>query len=156
MTARCVRMRTVVSAGMAKVYSALTDYRQLVDLVDGLETLDPVPAPGALVKSANGAAEQGARFAARLDVGAHKVEDTLVLSRLAPGELVIWESAGDGSRALSFELRPHEDASRTSVLLSVSYEEPEGWKGLLLAPVIEQAVRSRARKTLVNLKAAFA
>ncbi|MGH9099547.1 MAG: hypothetical protein ACRDV8_04865, partial [Acidimicrobiales bacterium] len=119
---------------------------QLPRVVEGLGALRPLTETTRL---------EGAIFAARMDVGPRQVDQTLVLAQLRPNELIEWESVDDTTRGLRFELRPSADASRTRVLLVVSYEEPSGWKGALSGPIIDQMVRSRARQTLVRLRQHF-
>ena len=146
-----MRLRTAVATGRAEVYAALTDASQLVGLVDGLVSLDPTRTEG----NAGGTHDEGAEFAAVMRVGAAQVRSRLVLSRLVPGEAVEWVSRDDEDRRLSFALADGDAPGVTRVFLAVTYELPPGVKGVLVRPVVEQAVRSHARRTLLNMKERF-
>lgn len=146
-----MRLRTAVATGRAEVYTALTDASQLVGLVDGLVSLHPVGTKG----NAGGRPYEGAEFSAVMRLGPAQVHSRLVLARLVPGETVEWVSKDDDDRALSFTLADGDVPGVTRVLLAVTYELPPGVKGVLARPVVEQAVRSHARRTLLNMKERF-
>ncbi len=140
-----VRLWTAVRERRGRVYEALADYREVVGLVDGLLELQPL-------SEIEG---EGSQFAAVLQLGTQRVHSKLVLSRLVPDELVVWSSADADGRELSFRLVPAEDADHTKILLVVVYELPAGIRGVVAAPIVEQAVKRHARATLVRLKEHF-
>jgi uncharacterized membrane protein len=90
-----------------------------------------------------------------MHLGPKKVHSKLELSRLVPPELVVWTSLDADDRQLSFTLADGDATGQTKILLAVSYALPGGIKGVLVAPMVEQTVRTHARATLQNLKEHF-
>lgn len=131
-----------VEAPVARVFSVLSNYEQVVQVIDGLESLTPVAEP---------AHEVGARFAAVFRLPGRQVSAEVVLAELVENRRVLWEAAGTPGRSVLFDTKQLEP-SLTAVRVSVSFERGGGIAGSLLAPIIEETVRSRARNTLEHLK----
>lgn len=141
-----VRLWARVPASRHDVYSCLSDPEELVSIVDGLRELRAL---------GHGRVEEGSQFAAIVRFGPKDLAQKLTVTKLVPDERVAWRSSDDGQRELSFTLRDGDEAGETRVLLVVSYRVPDGLKGAVLGPVVEQAVKSGARRTLVRLKERF-
>ena len=86
-----------------------------------------------------------------MKVGPRTLRTTIEISSIETARSITWSSTGDSAQRLTFDLHP--DGDETSVLLAVSYEEPGGLSGPLLAPFVEQTVRHRAVGTLDRLRA---
>ncbi|MHB1504147.1 MAG: SRPBCC family protein [Acidimicrobiales bacterium] len=119
----------------------LADYRVVSTLVEGLEDLEPVDP---------GSCGPGARFNAVVRFGPRKVRSIVELVEVDPGREVLWSASGDGGRLLRFTLSGGAGGV-TLVSLEISYEPPGGIAGVLLAPVVEQTVRTGARVSLERL-----
>jgi hypothetical protein len=160
-----VRLWTAVAAGRVEVFSALSDPEQLTGIIDGLRELRPVGAPGASGSERGNAScgvAEGSKFSAVFQVGPKTFHQTLSVATLDPGHLVVWKSMDAGGRELSFRLEPGDSehpgsdpAGTTRILLTIAYEVPDGIKGAVLKPMIEEGIRMSARSTLHNLKARF-
>lgn len=141
-----VRLWARVLAHRSEVYRSLCDPAELVSIVDGLRELHALRPDESV--------GEGSEFTAVMHLGPQEFAEKLTLSRLVLDERVVWRSKDDGGRELSFTLSDGE-AGETKVLLVVSYLPPDGLKGAVLAPLIGQAVRVAARRTLVQLKERF-
>lgn len=148
-----VRLHTTVAERRSEVYAALVDYRALTSLVDGLVSLEPGRSRGS--GDPAGAPAEGDEFAAVMRIGGSDVRSRLVLTRLQPEERVVWTSRDDDDRELSFTLADGNTPDQTRILLVVTYELPPGIKGVLVRPIVEQAVKGHARGTLLKLKERF-
>jgi uncharacterized membrane protein len=135
------RVSAPIRATPARLYQYLVDYRRAPLFIGGLQSLKPL---GRRTKGS------GARFAAVMKVGPSTFEGTIELGDLEPNRRVAWVMLGDEPRRVNFELSPSDGT--TNVEVEVSYERPGGIGGLVLAPVVEQAVRSTSRDALQRLK----
>ncbi len=129
-----------VGASVEAVFGLVADYQSAVEVIDGLESLSPV---GSVT------AGEGATFDAVMHVGPKTVSVQVEIVGYVENETITWASTGGDNRAVSFFLR--EQSGDTDVRLKVSYEGPEGLSGILLAPIVEDMVRSKARETLEAL-----
>jgi uncharacterized membrane protein len=136
-----VQARATISASAKAIFDCLADYRCAGVFIEGLEQLTPVGSQ---------TTGEGARFNAILKVGGRTLSATIVITSLEPRRSVTWSSAGDDSQSLTFELRP--DPGGTTVSLSVSYEQPGGFAGALIAPFVEHTVQHRADGALNRLR----
>jgi uncharacterized protein YndB with AHSA1/START domain len=138
---KTVRAATTIAASPDEVFACLADYERAEVFIEGLEQLTPT---GAKTEG------EGAQFDAVLKVGPRTLRTTIEISAVEPGRSITWSSAGDDGQSLTFELRPERD--ETSVSLEVSYEEPGGIGGVLIAPFVEQTVRVRSTSALERLR----
>ena len=83
-----------------------------------------------------------------LKVGPRTLHTTIGISAADPGRSITWNSAGEEGQSLTFALRL--ERGETSVSLEVSYEEPGGIGGVLIAAFVEQTVRQRSTTALVR------
>ena len=90
--------------------------------IEGLEQLTPV----GLQTSG-----EDARFEAVLKVGVRTLRTTIVITSLEPRRSITWSSAGDDGQSLKFDLSPRR--GETTVSLTVTYEQPGGMAGALIA-----------------------
>jgi uncharacterized membrane protein len=85
-----------------------------------------------------------------LKVGFRTLRTTITIASLDPERGITWSSAGDEGQTLTFGLdQDHEDTTAT---LTVTYTEPGGIAGSLIAPFVEQTVQHRADAALERLR----
>ena len=130
-----------IAASPEQLYECLADYQRAEVFIEGLEQLTP---KGEQTEG------EGAQFDAVLKVGPRTLRTTIGISAVDPGRSITWSSAGDEGQSLTFHLRP--ERGKTSVSLEVSYEEPGGIGGALIAPFVEQTVRQRSTTALERLR----
>jgi ribosome-associated toxin RatA of RatAB toxin-antitoxin module len=130
----------VIPASAETLFECLADYAQAEVFIEGLEELSPVGSQ---------TTGEGAQFDAVLRVGPRSLRSTIVIESLEPLRAVTWSSTGDNGQKLAFELQPA--AGATTVSLIVSYEEPGGLAGALIAPFVERTVQNRATNALDRL-----
>jgi len=137
---KIVRSHAMIAARAETIFDCLADYQCADVFIEGLEQLTPT---GPRTTGA------GARFEAVLRVGPRMLSTTIEIASLEPGRSITWTSAGDGGHSLTFDLHLRHDV--TSVTLTVSYEEPGGIAGSVIAPFVEITVRDRATGVLERL-----
>ncbi len=135
-----VRVNTRIPAAVPVVFSLVSEAEHAVAVIDGLEQLSPIGRQDAGV---------GARFDAVLRLGRQTVSAQIEIAELVENRRITWSSTGGDNRSITFELREVEQS--TAVRLTVVYERPEGLSAILLAPVVEETVRSKAHHTLSRL-----
>ncbi|HET9091440.1 MAG TPA: SRPBCC family protein [Acidimicrobiales bacterium] len=140
MAVTSVRVSTRIDAPAEELFPLVSRHEHAVRVIDGLEQLRPLDLDGHVV---------GARFEAVLHLGPRTLRTEIALAELVELQLVRWVATGGDHRSLLFEFREVEEA--TAVRLTVSYERPGG-PALLIAPVVEETVRARARATLDRLR----
>jgi uncharacterized membrane protein len=138
---KTVRAETTIAAPVAKLFDCLADFECAEVFIEGLEQLTP---------KGSRTAGEGAQFDAVLKVGPRTLRTTIEIAALEPGRSITWTSAGDEGQSLIFDLRPED--GETSVSLTVTYEEPGGIGGILVAPFVEQTVRQRSASALERLR----
>jgi len=138
---KTVRAQTTIAAPAAKLFDCLADFECADVFIEGLEQLTP--------RGEKNAGE-GAQFDAVLKVGPRTLRTTIEIAALEPGRSITWTSAGADGQSLIFDLRP--EGGGTSVSLTVTYEEPGGIGGVLVAPFVEQTVRQRSTSALERLR----
>lgn len=138
---KTVRASATIAAPVATLFDCLADYHCADVFIEGLEQLTPL---GAQTTGEN------AQFGAVLNVAAHTLRTTITIASLRPGKSVTWSSAGDAGQSLEFELHPGPDG--TKVDLTVTYEEPSGIAGALIAPFVHHTVQQRATSALERLR----
>ncbi len=138
---KTLRASATIPAPPEAIFKSLADYKRAESFIEGLEELEPV---------GSATTGQGAEFTAVLDVGTRKLDTTIVISAYEPNAKITWSSAGAAGQSLTFELRP--DKGGTTVDLAVSYEEPGGIAGSLIAPFVERTVQHRADTALERLR----
>jgi uncharacterized membrane protein len=141
-TSSSVRVSRRLGSPVHELFVLVSEAEHAVDVIEGLEQMTPI---GEL------AAGVGARYRAALRVGPKTVQADIELEELIEDRLVRWRASNGDERSITFELRPVED--HTAVRITVTYERADGLSATLLAPVVEEAVRERARKTLDRLAA---
>lgn len=132
----------MIPASATVVFDHLVDYRRATQFIDGLERIQPQEADGSGI---------GARFDASMKVGPKSMATVISLVEAVPETKVVWASVEEDGQRLVFQLTPDAAANATDVSLEISYKPPGDLGGRLLAPVIEQTVRSRARASLDHL-----
>ena len=137
---KTIRASATIAAPAGVLFACLADYRRAEALVEGLDGLSPVSGQ---------TTGRGAQFEADLDVGIRTLHTTIVIADYEPDRSITWSSAGDEGQSLTFDLEPAGDA--TAVRLAVSYEEPGGLAGALVAPFVERTVQHRADTALQRL-----
>jgi hypothetical protein len=140
-TQNSVRVSTRIAADAHDLFVLVSEHRNAVRVIEGLEQLTPIG------KRTRGV---GARFDAILRIGPKSVRAEIEIEELVTDRLVRWRSSHGDDRSITFDFRRAEGA--TAVRITVTYEGPEGLSGALLAPVVEAAVRERARGTLDRLR----
>jgi uncharacterized membrane protein len=136
-----VKVQATIAATADVLFDCLADYERADVFIEGLEQLAPTG------PTTSG---EGAQFDAVLKVGPRTLRTTIAIAGLDPGRSITWASAGDDGQSLTFDLRARGD--ETSVSLTVSYEEPGGVAGVLIAPLVEQTVRHRSTAALERLR----
>jgi uncharacterized membrane protein len=136
-----VQGRTTIAASAGTVFECLADYKCADLFIEGLEQLTPL-GPQTTGKDA--------RFDAILNLGGRKLRTTIVITSLQPGRSITWSSADDDGQSLTFELHPKRGG--TTVSLTVTYEQPGGIAGALIAPFVEHTVQHRATGALDRLR----
>ncbi|MGD0439207.1 MAG: SRPBCC family protein [Acidimicrobiales bacterium] len=136
-----VEARATIAAAPHTVFECLADYRCAKVFIEGLEQLTPL---GPQTTGEN------ARFDATLKIAGRTLATVIVITSLEPGRSITWSSAGEDHQSLTFELVP--EPGGTAVSLTVSYEQPDGLPGALLAPFVERTVRQRANGALGRLR----
>ncbi|HLI44320.1 MAG TPA: SRPBCC family protein [Acidimicrobiales bacterium] len=124
------------------LFRLVSEHDRAVQVVEGLEELRPIGPRTSGV---------GARFEAVFSFGPKAVRTEIELAELDLDRRVRWASPEQGSRSLTFEFRPVGEL--TAVRLTVGYERPDGVAAMVLAPVVEETVRQRARHTLERMRA---
>jgi uncharacterized membrane protein len=119
----------------------LADYRCATVFIEGLEQLTP------LGPRTTG---EDAQFEAILKIGVSTLRTTIMIASLQPRRSITWSSAGSQAQRLTFELRPSH--GQTTVSLTVTYEQPSGIAGALIAPFVEHTVQLRATGALDRLR----
>ena len=138
---RTVQARTTIAASAGAVFECLADYRCATVFIEGLEQLI------ALGPRTTG---EGAQFEALLKVGGRTLRTTIMIAALQPRRSITWCSAGGDTQSLTFELRASR--GQTTVSLTVTYEQPSGIAGALIAPFVEHTVQHRATGALDRLR----
>jgi len=138
---KTIRARATIAAPAERLLACLADYKRADVFIEGLEQLDPVGTQ---------TTGEGAQFAAVLALGVRTLATTIVITSFEPCRTITWSSAGDDGQSLTFELLPGQEA--TTVDLAVSYEEPGGITGALVAPFVERTVQHRADTALDRLR----
>jgi uncharacterized membrane protein len=138
---KTIRAEATIGAPPAALFAILADYERADVFIEGLQSLVPRTAQ---------TAGQGSEFAADLKVGLQSFHTNIVIGSYEPDRAITWSTAADNGQDLTFELEPVRDG--TAVTLSVSYEEPGGVGGALLAPFVERTVRHRAGTALERLR----
>ena len=140
-----VRASSVVSAPVATLYRLLVDYAKAPAFIDGLDHIVPT---GPVTSGV------GARFDASMRVGPTRFEVVVELAEAAEsasGATVVWALSKESATRLRFDISPYGPGA-SSVEVAISYEPPGGLKGVVLAPVVERTVSTRARAALGGLK----
>lgn len=136
-----VRVSTRIVAEAGALFQLVSEPDKAVRVIEGLESLE------AIGPQTTG---EGARFAAVMRLGPKTVRAEVELAAVEQDRSVTWVSSHGDDRSLAFELRELDEA--TAVRLTVTYARPEGMSALLLAPVVEETVRARAKGTLERLR----
>jgi uncharacterized membrane protein len=136
-----VQARTTIAASAGTVFGFLADYKRAEVFIEGLEQLTPVGSQ---------TTGEGARFEAVLKLGVRTLRTTIVIASIEPDRSITWSSAGDDGQSLTFELRPRQGG--TTVILTVTYEQPGGFAGAFIAPFVERTVQHRATGALERLR----
>jgi uncharacterized membrane protein len=138
---KTVQAQATITAPPSALFACLADYRCAGVFIEGLEQLTPVGTQ---------TTGEGAQFEAVLKVGFRTLRTTITIASLDPERSITWSSAGDEGQTLTFGLdQDHED---TTVTLTVTYTEPGGIAGSLIAPFVEQTVQHRADVALERLR----
>jgi uncharacterized membrane protein len=137
---RTVRASATILAPAEALFECLADYKRAEVFIEGLEELTP---------SGPQTTGEGARFEAVLHVGPRVLRTTIIIASLVAGRAITWSSVGADRQSLVFELAQTDD--ETAVSLEISYEEPGGVAGALLAPFVRQTVERRANTALKRL-----
>jgi len=137
-----VRLSLTIDAPPGRIFMWIADYRNAPLFIEGLEPLRPIG---------------GSSFEAVLRMGPKHFRATITLVDVEADRLVTWAMSGKESRSLTFELTPgHGGSGGTTVEVGVSYDRPSGITGVLVGPVIDEAVRHRAGAALEAIEAAMA
>jgi uncharacterized membrane protein len=136
-----IRVGGTIAAPPESIFAYVTDYKLAPLFIDGLQTLTPAGEP---------TSEAGARFDAEMRIGPKSFQATIEIAAYEENCLVTWSASSGEQRSLTFKLKP--DGLGTQVVLEISYERPGGLTGSLLAPIIEETVRSRAHASLRRLR----
>lgn len=137
---KTIREKATVSTSPERLFECLADYECAEVFIEGLEELKP---------AGDQTAGEGASFDAVLKLGPRTLRTTIEIAKLDPGRSITWASQGDDGQSLTFDLQA--EPGGTAVSLTVSYEEPGGLAGTLIAPFVEQTVRQRATGALERL-----
>jgi uncharacterized membrane protein len=138
---KTIREKTTIAASPETLFECLADYERAEVFIEGLEELKP---------AGDQTAGEGASFDAVLKVGPRTLRTTIEIAEIDPGRSITWASRGDDGQSLTFDLQP--EPGGTAVSLTVSYEEPGGLAGTLVAPFVEKTVRQRATGALERLR----
>ncbi len=138
---RTVQARTTIAASASAVFECLADYRCATVFIEGLEQLTPLGPP---------TTGEDAQFEAILKVGVRTLRTTIMIASLQPRRSITWCSAGSDAQSLTFDLRPSH--GQTTVSLTLTYEQPGGIAGTLIAPFVERTVQQRATGALDRLR----
>jgi len=141
---KTVRRHVTIPVPAAALFSFLSDHSHAEVFIEGLERLSPLGAQ---------TSGEGAQFEAVLKVGVSSFLTTIVIAGVEPERSITWSSVGNGSQSLAFDLSPRDDG--TEVDLAITYEEPGGLAGALVAPFIERTVEHRAETSLERLRGHF-
>jgi len=137
---RTIRAEATIAASAGELFTSLADYECADVFIEGLERLTPVTTQ---------TAGKGAEFVAVLKIGIRTLETRIMIESYEPDRAVTWSSAGEDGQSLVFQLEPVPDG--TVVTLAVSYQEPSGLGGALIAPFVERTVQRRADTALERL-----
>lgn len=138
---KTIRAEATIAASASELFAALADYECAEMFIEGLERLSPVTSQ---------TTGKDAEFEAVLKVGVRTLETRIVIGLYEPDRAITWSSAGQDGQNLIFQLEPIQDG--TAVTLQVSYQEPGGLAGALLAPFVERTVQHRADTALERLR----
>ncbi len=138
---KTVEAQTTIAASADALFECLSDYERADVFIEGLEELTPT---GPKTEG------EGAQFDAVLKVGPRSLRSTIEIATLEPGKSITWSSTGESGQSLRFDLEPTQ--GQTSVSLVISYEEPGGLGGAIIAPFVEHTVRERATGALERLR----
>ena len=138
---KTVQAQTTIAASADALFECLSDYERAEVFIEGLEELTPT---GPKTEG------EGAQFGAVIKVGPRTLRSTIEIAALEPGRSITWSSAGDDGQSLRFELEPEQ--GETAVSLVISYEEPGGLGGAIIASFVEHTVRERATGALARLR----
>jgi len=136
-----IQLSATVAASAAAVFARVTDYANVPAFIEGLQLLTPA----GLATTGT-----GALFDAVMKIGPSTFHSKVEITEYEPDRRVTWAASGGQAQAVTFDLDPI--ATGTRVVVEVHYERPGGLAGTLLAPVVEQAVRVRARNALGRLE----
>ena len=136
-----VRASATIQAPATVVFGFVSEYKHALQVIEGLEDMSP------LGHQTSGV---GARFHTVLSLGPKTVSAEIEIVELVEPRIVTWASSGRDSRSITFQLE--EAGESTTVRLTIAYERAETLSAILLAPVVEEAVRSRAHRTLDRLR----
>jgi len=137
---KTIRAEATIAASAGTLFASLADYERADVFIEGLERLSPVTAQ---------TTGEGAEFEAVLDIGIRTLQTRIVITSYQPDRAITWSSATEDGQSLFFQLEPVPDG--TAVTLEVSYQEPGGLAGALVAPFVERTVRHRADTALERL-----
>jgi carbon monoxide dehydrogenase subunit G len=136
-----IQLSTTVAASPAALFARVTDYSNVPAFIEGLQQLRP---------AGQATTGTGALFDAVMKIGPSTFHSKVEITEYETDRRVTWSASGGQAQAVTFDLDPI--ATGTRVVVEVRYERPGGIAGSLLAPVIEQAVRVRARNALGRLE----
>jgi uncharacterized membrane protein len=141
-----IKETAAIRAPAEVLFGRLADYRSAQHLIDGLESMSPADTV------TSGA---GARFAAVMRVGPRTFRAMIAITEYEPPHRLTWASSGREGQALTFSLTAvgADGAPATEVTLEVCYQRPGGFTGIVVGPVVEQAVRTKVHSTLERLRA---
>ncbi|MHB8245632.1 MAG: SRPBCC family protein [Acidimicrobiales bacterium] len=136
-----IRVSKRLPAPATTLFVLVSRYENAVRVIDGLKSMVPAGAQTSGV---------GARFDAMIRVGPRVVQARVELAEMAEDRLVRWVATEGDDRSILFELKPVAETT-TAVRLTITYQRAAGLGASVLAPVVEEAVRSRAKRTLDRL-----
>jgi carbon monoxide dehydrogenase subunit G len=138
---KTVQAQTTIAASPEVLFECLSDYQRAEVFIEGLQELTPT---GPKTQG------EGAQFDAVLKVGPSTLRSTIEIAEVERDRSITWSSAGEDGQSLRFDLAA--DQRETSVSLVISYEEPGGIGGAIIAPFVEHTVRERASGALERLR----
>lgn len=136
-----VQVSDKISAAPESVFDCVSDYAVAPLFIEGLQRLTPV---------GGRTTGEGARFDAVMKVGPSTYHTTIEITAYEENRRVTWASSNGRSQSVTFDLEPV--GSETKVSLEVTYERPTGIAGAVVAPVVDETVRARARGALRRLQ----
>lgn len=139
--AKTISRCTTVTTAPEVVFEHLADYRWCSQLLEGLVSFSP------LGSQTTG---EGALFEAVVDMGFRGMHAKVALARLVQPQTVTWEVLGGTRATVSFDLAQQQD--RTTVSLSVTYDEPRGIRGAVVAPFVEHSIERQVIGAIEQLR----